>query len=285
MKGCQLANILEIQEKVSQVGGKLQIPDTDVSLEIPADTLDQARDYCLIQMRILPTHCYEKYCTSFSSNSTVAVELLPNNLKLKHPVQLTLPHCLKLKKDVEYKAKIFMSHHERNADLHWEETTDQPYILDETACTIWLNKFCWVKYEIDDKIVEAKKIKIFTAAKQLCLPDNIAEIEVGYYLDLPGAGEFLQQNPDFVLAQRKSFLFLKEGKFPMKVSLQRVLPSTWHHSAPEENEIPFQTVASSIEYSCPFVLEQVTKGSDVPICTFTASQHQRHLEINVRPKV
>lgn len=37
--------------------------------------------------------------------------------------------------------------------------------------------------------MDGKRIKVYTAAKRIYLPDDIGEIEVGYHLDIPGEEE------------------------------------------------------------------------------------------------
>lgn len=286
-QGFRQTNSLRVEKTISKDGGFLDIPDSEVSLTFPPDAFHDGRDQCLIQMRIIPRSNIPYTSTLFASNSTVTVELLPNNLRLKHPAKLTLPHCLLLKRDVEYKARIFMSHHEGNGEPEWEEIASE-HQLDETKCTIRLHKFCWTKFEVDGKLVDGKRIKVYTAARRIYLPDDIAQIEFGYHLDLPGEEEILRLNKKLILAQRKSYLFLRDGGHPLKVWLERIIPSTWSYLTPERNpqEIPFRYVAAGIEYSCPFVLLQDKKGVDIPFCLFMTSQNGKfELTLNIRPEV
>lgn len=71
----------------------------------------------------------------------------------------------------------------------WKEDLSAKCTLEEDHCVIRLKHFCWVKYEINDKIVVAKRLKVFTAGKSIHPNDSIAEIEVGYHMDLPGRAE------------------------------------------------------------------------------------------------
>lgn len=71
----------------------------------------------------------------------------------------------------------------------WEENCDLSYFLEDTACTIFLEKFCWVKISIDDDIVVARKIVAYTAAKKCISQEDVGEIVAGYYPDLPEARE------------------------------------------------------------------------------------------------
>ena len=100
---------LQVEQLINTEGGVLQIPETDVKLEIPPGAL---KSECSIQMRIIPPCCHNETAFSFATNSSTVVELLPSNLKLFIPVKLTLPHCLILKKGCKWKAKIYSSHHE-----------------------------------------------------------------------------------------------------------------------------------------------------------------------------
>lgn len=111
-KGSGNVTVLSVERTISMDGGLLRIPDTDVSLWVPPGALEEGKQHCLIQMRIIPPESFNKLSRVFSSNSSVTVQLRPNHLRFKRPIQLTLPHCLQLKKDVEYKARIFMSHQE-----------------------------------------------------------------------------------------------------------------------------------------------------------------------------
>lgn len=71
----------------------------------------------------------------------------------------------------------------------WKKLSGLPYTLSETSCTVLLESTCSVKLEIDDKIVEAKRIQVYAAGRYLHAWDSFAEMEVGYYPDLPGGSE------------------------------------------------------------------------------------------------
>lgn len=102
---------------ITQFGGVVEIPDTGVMLRVPPNALQEQMERCLIKMRIIPTSMSRDETMSFSSNSSVRVELLPNHFRFRCHVQLTLPHCLQLKRNVLHRARIFMSHH--NEGLCW----------------------------------------------------------------------------------------------------------------------------------------------------------------------
>ncbi|PIK60580.1 hypothetical protein BSL78_02516 [Apostichopus japonicus] len=166
---------------VNKDGGLLELPDTGVSLEIPPGALEKDQ---LIQMRIIPYNFKNDFDLSFTSNSSVVVELLPSNLKLLKLAKLTLPHCLVLKKGCEWKAKIYSSHHEEGTQPLWRPQPDTPYVLTERNCVIKLKHFSWEKFEIGDEIVEGKRIVLY-AAKDMSSSQSMTLIHVGYYLDLP----------------------------------------------------------------------------------------------------
>ncbi|KAJ8044256.1 NACHT, LRR and PYD domains-containing protein 10 [Holothuria leucospilota] len=286
-KDSRNAPMLSVESMVSNEGELLQIAGTDITLIIPPDALGKSKSSCLIQLKVIHPGSYNEASTSFCSNSSVIVELLPNNLRFQYPVELILPHCLHLKKGVEHNARIFMSHHEGDEEPRWEEATDLNFILADRTCTIWLKKFCWTKIEIDEEIVEGKWIQVYTAAEPICVPDDIAEIEVGYHVDLPGAGKILEWNKSLIVGQRKPYFFLKEGKHPLKIFLENTLSETWKYTTPDENpkEIPFQDVALSTDFTCPFILKQDTKSFDIPTCIFKASQNEKGFQLRIRPKV
>ncbi|PIK41998.1 hypothetical protein BSL78_21150 [Apostichopus japonicus] len=70
----------------------------------------------------------------------------------------------------------------------WEERPLSPYIFHRSKCTVRLFGFCWVKIVIDDKEVEAKNIVVF-ATKDILQDKKTANLEVGYYEDIPDRGE------------------------------------------------------------------------------------------------
>lgn len=109
--------MLAIEATISNEGGLLEIEETDITLFVPPNALEESRPQCVIQMRVIPYGTCGA-SASFSSNSSVIVELLPNDLRFQRPVELTLPHCLQLKKDVEYKAKVFTSHREQGSIVY-----------------------------------------------------------------------------------------------------------------------------------------------------------------------
>lgn len=74
------------------------------------------------------------------------------------------------------------------SEVKWERT-EVSYQLYEEYCIIHLRSFCWVKYNIDDKIVEAKKILVYTAKEKIAPDDDVTKIDVAYRLNLPGAKE------------------------------------------------------------------------------------------------
>ncbi|PIK39750.1 hypothetical protein BSL78_23408 [Apostichopus japonicus] len=115
---------------IGTYGGTLEIPYTGVSLRIPPGAL--RREY-FIRMKIIPHHYLDESELSFASNSSVVVELLPNNVKLLIPATLTLPHCLVLKKKCERKAKVYSSHHKKG--YYWRLPSCQQ-VLKMNRCIV-----------------------------------------------------------------------------------------------------------------------------------------------------
>ncbi|KAJ8043101.1 NACHT, LRR and PYD domains-containing protein 10 [Holothuria leucospilota] len=248
-------SIFDTKAVISREGGKLCIPDTGVKLYIPPNAFEDDIDQCLLRMRIiLPGEC-DVPAASFTSNTSTVVELLPNNLRLKQTVILTLPHCLDLevdRGDGSYTVQIFISHHERGTSPVWKAKSNLLYYLDDTKCVMWLESFCWVKFEVNGSIVKGKKIQVFAAGKVLESGDNIVETEVGYFPDLPSGGEILRNNKNLILSQQKPFLFLKKEKLPLTLSLLKVTPLIWK-PLDDLQEIPYESIANSVEHSCPFI--------------------------------
>ncbi|PIK48488.1 hypothetical protein BSL78_14637 [Apostichopus japonicus] len=240
-------------------------------------------------MKIIPQPCDAQDALKFERNSVVVVELLPNNCRFQCPVSLTLPHCLQLKEEYERNSiDVLISHHDEGFKPKWELLHDARFNLCKENCTISLKSFCWVTYEIHDKIVEAKRIKLYTAGKKMRLKDRITKVEVGFYPDLPGSGKILELNKDMHLSQRKPFVFLKTGEEPLLINLHKVVPKEWNNSQPDENPkiIPFDSVSISEERSCPFVLERSGDDTDIPLCIFKVGQKGRNdVELTIRPDV
>ncbi|KAJ8034463.1 hypothetical protein HOLleu_21314 [Holothuria leucospilota] len=272
---------------VSEDGGTVQIPNTGVILEIPRNALYCDKEQYLIQMRIISHGVLNERANSFASNSSAIIELLPNNLKLKKKAKIVLPHCLQLKRGYKPRAKVYFSHHQDGMEPNWEQEIDARFEINEERCEIWLDSFCWVKCEIDNEIVEAKKIKVYTAGKVLLPDDYLAEIEVGYYPDLPGEGEILRLNKDLIPAQRKPFLFVKEGAHSLFVSLHSTVPDSWKEIFPEQNpkEISFTHVATSVECSHPFILQKIGDCGRGPFCVFNVSQRGKEISLTIHVKM
>ncbi|KAJ8036183.1 hypothetical protein HOLleu_20077 [Holothuria leucospilota] len=99
---------LNASSLISKDGGEIEIPAAGVKLQIPAESFEEDH---FLTLKILPSLSYKGPGSSFEDNSTVMVEILPNNLTLKQPAKLTLPHCLILKEPKRCPVKIFHSHH------------------------------------------------------------------------------------------------------------------------------------------------------------------------------
>ncbi|XP_071839486.1 uncharacterized protein [Apostichopus japonicus] len=272
------SNPLQMELRINKDGGVLKLPGTGVSLEIPPGALEKDQ---LIQMRIIPYNFQGDSDLSFSSNSSVVVELLPSHLKLLKPVILTLPHCLVLKKGCEWKAKIYSSHHEEGNQPVWRPQPDTPYVLRERNCVIKLKNFSWEKFDIGDEIVEGKHIVLY-AAKDLSSSESITQIHVGYYLELPGGEEIVSINEVSVLV-KQSAVFFKQGKLPLKCHFVKIKPPDWTYDAEEEKtkEIPFRRVATSKGGFCTFVLniKEGTQERHNCKCHFEAGQGSELVEL------
>ncbi|XP_071842439.1 uncharacterized protein [Apostichopus japonicus] len=272
------SNPLQMELWINKDGGVLEIPDTSVSLEIPPGALEKDQ---LIQMRIIPYNFQGDSDLSFSSNSSVVVELLPSNLKLLKPVKLTLPHCLVLKKGCEWKAKIYSSHHEEGTQPLWKPQPDTPYALTERNCVIKLKNFSWEKFDIGDEIVEGKRVVLY-AAKDLASSESITHIHVGYYWELPGGEKIVSINEVSVLV-KQSAVFLKKGQLPLKCLFDKIEPPAWTCGSEEENskEISFLRVATSKGGFCTFVLniKEGTQEKHKYTCYFKAGQGSELVEL------
>ena len=99
-----------MEKKVNKDGGILELLGTGVKLEIPPGALLEEQ---LIKMRIVPHYEKDESSLTPSSSLSPVVELLPNNLKLRYPAKLTLPHCLAGTKGSKVTAKAYSSHHDR----------------------------------------------------------------------------------------------------------------------------------------------------------------------------
>ncbi|PIK47025.1 hypothetical protein BSL78_16115 [Apostichopus japonicus] len=263
-KDIDLDTSLSIQSLVNKKGGILEIPGTGVRLEIPFGAIEQE---CSIQMRIIPSSFQEKSKPSFTSNSTVVVELLPDNLKLHQLAKLTLPHCLQLKKTGERKAMVYSSHHAKGSKPMWRPKPNVLYQLNDTNCVIWIESFSWQTYKISGKIVEFKEIHVYAARKRELLP-KILPIHVGFYPKLPG-----ERPNDLLILDKIPYLFREEGNLPLKILFKEVKPMSWKYTGGEEvklQTIPFENVTANVDFRCPFEFEKV--GEEDCILVFEATQ-------------
>ncbi|XP_071841933.1 uncharacterized protein [Apostichopus japonicus] len=261
---------MKITSSISEKGGLLQIPNTGIKLVFPPNAVTEERN---IQVKIIPPSLLNEPATSFSSNSSVVLELLPNGLQLKREVSLTLPHCLTFINEEKAKAKVYVSHHEEGQRPRWEERPLSPYIFHRSKCTVRLLGFCWVKIVIDDKEVEAKNIVVF-ATKDILQDNKTANLEVGYYEDIPECGEpnMLELNPDMKPAKKLKLKFLKEGKQPLTISFNGTDPgNTWaiEQDKPQK-EISWQSIAGSEDRLVSFVLHR--KQPQDSFCNVSAQQ-------------
>ncbi|PIK39293.1 netrin receptor unc5-like protein [Apostichopus japonicus] len=251
---------------INKEGGRLDIPDTGVSLEIPSGALEGEQ---IIQMMIIPHHL-ESESLTFASNSSLVVELLPSNLNLLKPAILTLPHCLVLKKGCEWKAKIYRSHHKKGSEPQWEEQSNTHYKLGEHNCVIEIQRFSWEKIEILDKIVEAKNIVVYAAGRR-GLTDSML-LDIGYYWDLATCKEVTKRNNASLLHEQPT-VFIKDAK-PLTILLDKFEPMTWTCSKGNNPQvISFEKVAISKGTFCTFVLGKTEpQETDTCMCHFKAGQ-------------
>ncbi|XP_071841940.1 uncharacterized protein [Apostichopus japonicus] len=257
---------LRVMLIVNKEGGRLDIPDTGASLEIPSGALEGEQ---LIQM-IIPPHL-ESESLTFASNSSLVVELLPSNLNLMKPAILTLPHCLVLKKGCEWKAKIYRSHHKDGSEPQWEEQSNTHYKLGEHNCVIEIQRFSWEKFEVDAQIVEAKNI-IMYAAGRCCSPDTIY-LDIGYYLNLATFEEVSKRNNASLLHEQPT-VFYNNGKH-LKISLKKFTPMNWtcRRGEKKTQAISFNEVAIAPWIFRIFVLHKTEpKGTDACTCYCKAGQ-------------
>ncbi|XP_071841956.1 uncharacterized protein [Apostichopus japonicus] len=261
---------MKIKSSISGKGGLLQIPNTGIKLVFPPKAVSEEHN---IEVKIVPPSVLNEPATSFSSNSSVVLELLPNGLQFKREVSLTLPHCLTFLNEEKAKAKVYVSHHEEGQRPRWEERPLSPYIFHRSKCTVRLLGFCWVKIVIDDTEVEAKNLVVF-AAKKILQNKKTAKVEVGYYEDIPERGEpnILKWNQDMKPERRFHLTFLKEGKQPLTISFNGTDPGdTWFtEQRKAKKEIPWRSIALSEERVEPFVLHR--KQNMDSFCNFTAQQ-------------
>ncbi|KAJ8023777.1 hypothetical protein HOLleu_36315 [Holothuria leucospilota] len=263
---------------ITKVGGTLEISNTGILLVIPPNALPSDKDEHEIHMRYIPRRAVKDQVKCFSSNSTAVVEIFPN-LSLQHSVRLSLPHCLVLQQNLERKAKIFASHHEKGTHLFWEEQKDVSYHIEDTTCIMLLNSFSWYKYCIDDEIVIAKKIVVYTAAQEPKPHDDVVRIEVGCYPDLPGQEEDIPGGQNLVVAHKKILYFLKsEKQHPLQISLNDIFPSGWqcrrtsNFTDTLSKKIPYSKISREFGDSCVYILEKSSHAAGMPLCVFTASQ-------------
>ncbi|XP_071843633.1 uncharacterized protein [Apostichopus japonicus] len=281
--GEQLNPDLKVAVTLTVKGAHMHIPDTGVELDIPAGAV---RHKQLIEMTIIPFDKQFASIENFSSNSSVVVELLPNKARFSSPVHLKLPHCLQLKKnykEIKNHVKVFVSHHEEGPPV-WKEDSSAKCTLEENHCVIRLKQFCWVKFEINDKIVVAKRIKVFTAGKRLLANESIAEMEVGYYMDLPGRAENMITTLGMDFYQTKPFIFVKEGELSLQLILNKIVPKEWTYITPNEllKTISYKSIADDKDTSCPFALEKSSSSERKPYCIFKTVQGNESVELSMR---
>ncbi|KAJ8047748.1 GTPase IMAP family member 6 [Holothuria leucospilota] len=256
----------ETQSVITKSGGTLKIPGTTVSLSIPQDALPKEMNKCFIKMRILPRGVFKDPLITFCSNSSLVVEVLPNDLTLQCPAQLYIPHSLLLKKLKENEtpaAKIFLSKHNTGDPPVWVEHPNIDYRVEGTHCVVWLNHFCWVTVKLDDREVLAKKLLLFTFGKKLFPTDRYAMVGVGYYPDLDGECTFLSLNTSLIVAERCKFTFMKEGSHPLRLLLEQFSSSQWTLWFPKDgNRVRKYLLYILFKFSSHIIASVVECGRD-----------------------
>lgn len=97
-------------KEVSDAGAHLEIADTGIELRIPPGSLE---DNTCIEMNAISSEAIHEPVKTFSSNSSVIIELLPDRLTFKSDVQLVMPHCLNLKRNCQKNCvTVYCNHHE-----------------------------------------------------------------------------------------------------------------------------------------------------------------------------
>ncbi|PIK54133.1 hypothetical protein BSL78_08974 [Apostichopus japonicus] len=107
----------------------------------------------------------------------------------------------------------------------WRPKQHALYQLNETNCIIWVESFSWETCRIDDKDVLYKRIQVYAACSKGLISKNM-QMELGYYIDLPGQRQIIEKNNLRVL-QEKPFSFWKDGRLPLKISLEKIRPESW----------------------------------------------------------
>ncbi|XP_071842929.1 uncharacterized protein [Apostichopus japonicus] len=272
-------------EIITKDGGRIEIKGTDVSLLVPPGAL---LEDCEIHIQIISGNLDTGDDVTFASNSAVIVELTPDNFEFQTAVELHLPHCLQLKeKFTNESMEVFASHHHPKAPPHWERDTEVKFELQEESCKLYLKKFCWVTFRINNEIVEAKRLKIFTFGSKVIDTDNESTVNVGYFADVPGNEDiFIDEN--ITVGQFKPFWFKKEEPTPLIIFLKYLTPREWKTTADESRkEISYQDIASSKNRSCEFVLRCISsvRRSGVPYATFRVYRQHDSTSISFRPKI
>ncbi|XP_071843978.1 uncharacterized protein [Apostichopus japonicus] len=213
---------------ITKGGGRIEIKGTDVSLLVPPGAL---LEDCKIHIQIISGNLDTGDDVTFASNSAVIVELTPNNFEFQTAVELHLPHCLQLKENFTSESmEVFASHHHPKASPHWERDTAVKFELQQESCKLYLKKFCWVTFRINNEIVEAKRLKIFTVGSKVIDTDSETTVHVGYFADVPG-NEDIFTDENITVGQYKPFWFKKEKPTPLVIFLKYLTPNEWTNRA------------------------------------------------------
>lgn len=268
---------LNANSVVSVEGGVISIDDTDIELNILPHSFQNSYEKHKIQLRVLPNQVFEEPTNCFEARSTTIVEIRPNNLRLKRPASLFLPHCLKLKDSKRCEVRIFQSHHTKGQNPLWEDvTTTVEYSLCESWCKMKINRFGWVRYTLRGSQVKAKKLKLYALGENCDKGTNHVNVEIGYHLDLPGHENVIREKlKDKFLGDSRKFLCFKEARDDLEVKFLEANPNWNLTNLPElPRKISFANIESSVEVkqSCLFELQRDHHTSKLPQCVFEIFQ-------------
>lgn len=87
----------------------------------------------------------------------------------------------------------------------WKLESDVQYTLNDESCAIRITSFCWIKVEVDEELVEAKKIQVFAKIPELIRTDNASQFIIGFYWDLPEYREVCTEAPKHKSIGKRDF--------------------------------------------------------------------------------
>lgn len=286
------SNLLTSSSLISNKGGVIKLGTTGVKLEIPPNAFHSDDDEQKIQIRILPHHILDEDAECFEDHSTTMVEILPNRLKLKEFATLTLPHCLIVKNEQSCKIEVYQSHHTKGQRPSWEDISDSSNPkVSGTLCKIMLKEFSWIRFNIDDKWVEGKKLYMYTRGEMVKPGKSCVTALVGYLPALPEytstevtEAEFnhtwMETLEDEIVPRYfkgghwQSLIFKKDPRNSLMISIASFMPSNgWEASSEigEQKIIAYGDIETSQLRSCPFTFNRLQAEVEYPTCHFKIS--------------